>query len=199
MLHTLVTFFLLAPFCCAQNDKEMRSLVHDLVARLKSPDNVAQYQMPDFEVEITNDTDINASGNAYTHKILLNKSLVQVFFNAPGELAFVIAHEIGHVQNDVGCRLKWGKQGLSGLALKREIEDEADQIGMQYLLAAGFGPYDAAGAMGRFLMADPGRNGAVAMMINRFTSDHPVTNDRIKHLANFAIQTCEDRPEICQR
>jgi len=187
---------LIAPFCVGQTEDEMSTLVHDLAARLRGAP--LQYSMPEFAAEITNRQDVNAFADIPAHKVLLNKTLVQVFYNAPGELGFVIAHEIGHLQ-DSKCHDRSERAGFKGAALQRTCEAAADQIGMQYLLAAGFSPYDAAGAMGRLLMANPGQNSVLAIMIGRFTSDHPVSVDRIKQLAEYALQTCENRPEVCER
>jgi len=198
LLRTLVTLLFLAPFCAAQTEDQMNTLVHDLVARLKSPDGVRQYAMPEFTWEITDKTEVNSYAHFAARKIELNKALVQAFYNAPGELAFMIAHEIGHLQ-DVACWERWGKEGLKGTALQRKCEASADQVGMQYLLAAGFSWYDAAGAMGRLLMSRPDVNSVTAIVFGRFTSTHPVSIDRIKQLAEYARQTCEDRPEVCER
>jgi predicted Zn-dependent protease len=196
MKHAIL-LLLLSSLCAAQSDDEMNSLVHDLAARLRSPDGVQQYAMPEFTAEITEDKEVNA--HASGKKVSLNKALVKAFYNAPGELAFIIAHEIGHLQNEASCHDAGARMGVKGNALQRTCEAEADQVGMQYLLAAGFSFYDAAGAMGRLIMADPSRNSVIAIMFNRFTSDHPVSVDRIKKLAEYARQACEDRPEICQR
>lgn len=198
LLKAAAVFFLFVPACVAQSENEMTELVHNLAARLRSPDAVAQYSMPEFTAEITNKQDVNASADPATSKVLLNKTLVQVFYNAPGELAFVIAHEIGHLQ-DSKCFDRGQRARLRGAALQRTCETAADQIGMQYLLAAGFSPYDAAGAMGRLLMAYPGQNSVVATIVGRFVSDHPVTTDRINQLAEYARQACENRPEVCVR
>lgn len=173
----------------------MQRLVHDLAARLRAPDNVEQYAMPDFEAEITNDPEINAS--AQGRKVLLNKALVQAFYNAPGELAFVIAHEVGHLQ-DADCHARMTKQNMGGALAQRECEAAADNIGMHYLIAAGFNAYDAAGAMGRLIMSSPTQNSIFAVIVGRFTSDHPVSMDRIQQLAKDARATCEERPEICK-
>lgn len=188
----------------AQTDQEMSTLVHDLAARLRSPEStgvhITQYQMPEFAAEISTDTDVNAHADVIDgHKVVLNRSLVQAFYNAPGELAFIIAHEIGHLQNESACHQKWAKAQLDANALQRQCESEADQVGMQYLLAAGFSPYDAAGVMGRLLMAAPDHNSIRAVMFDRYSSDHPASMDRINQLRDAAIQACQDRPEICLR
>jgi predicted Zn-dependent protease len=193
----VVAVLLFAPLCVfAQSDNDLARLVHDIAARLKSPPDFEQYEMPDFTVEINSKNEINASAYATEHKISVNKGLAQAFYNAPGELAFVIAHEVGHIQ-DAGCQARGLKLRLSGAALQRMCEAAADEIGLQYLMAAGYNWWDSAGAMGRLMMADGNQNSVLGIIVGRFTSDHPVSVDRIHKLAEAAQRTCNQRPELC--
>ena len=195
MRRILIVFAL---SCCAlgQSDNELARLVHGLAARLKSPPDFQQYEMPEFTIEISSNKEINASAQIAAHKIVVNEALARAFYNAPGELAFVIAHEIGHI-HDAGCYARGQKAKLTGTALQRMCEAAADEIGMQYLLAAGYTWWDAAGAMGRLMMADSNQNSVLGIIMGRFTSDHPVSVDRIHQLAAVAQRTCQERPELC--
>ena len=179
----------------AQN---LNVVVNEVVSSLTDPKNgIQQYRMPAFTVELTVNKELNAYADLRTHTIYLNTSLVQVFYGDRGELAFVIAHEIGHIQ-DAGCAARGAAQRLRGTALQRMCEAAADQIGMQYLLAAGYSPFDAAGVMGKLLMIDPAQSSVLGIVLGRFVSDHPVDVDRVKQLAGYARLVCQDRPEVCR-
>lgn len=189
---------LLAPLSCtsAQDIPELSARVDEVVHSLTSSPN--QYKLPAFTVWITSKPDLNAGAEISTHKIFLNSALVRVLYGDRGELAFVIAHEIGHMQ-DADCMARTEKLGFRGTNVSRICESAADQIGMQYLLGAGYSPFDAAGVMGKLLMADPGQSSVLGIIFGRFAADHPVDIDRVKHLAEFARQTCQQRPEICRQ
>src|ERR1700758_3128323 len=148
-------FLMFVRLCAAQ---DVTALVRDAVTSLQSPANgVKQYQMPYFQVQISASNEVNASADPAKHIVYINAILVKILARDPGELAFVIAHEIGHI-TDAGCPERTLRLGYHGQALKRICESAADQIGMQYLLAAGFSPFDAAGLMGRLLMVDPSQS-----------------------------------------
>ena len=180
----------------AQEVSELATRVDEVAHTLTS--SPTQFKLPAFYVYITTKPEMNAFAEASTHKIFLNAALVRVLYNDRGELAFVIAHEIGHLQDD-GCKERTEKLGYRGVSMSRICESAADQIGMQYLLGAGYSPFDAAGVMGKLLMAYPAQNSVLAIIFGRMAADHPVDIDRIKHLTEYAQQACQQRPEICPK
>jgi predicted Zn-dependent protease len=142
--------------------------------------------------------------NAYHHALNANESLicipvamVRFMGEAEGEMAFILSHETGHAL-DVTCksesgRAQIGSQTLSGelnkllggsgrspIAEQRVCENRADAIGFALFVAAGYNPFDAAGAFGRLEMylGDTGILSRLASLAN----DHPMTQDRIAHM-----------------
>jgi predicted Zn-dependent protease len=157
---------------------------------------IQAYAMPSFSVVMVDNLELNAYATPSTNTVTVTSILVRVM--SKSELAFVIAHEIGHLQ-DANCTARGVAQRLSGVSLQRMCEAAADQIGVQYLLAAGYSPFEAAGAMGKLMMLDPGQSSILGIIVGRFVSDHPVTVDRIKQMASDARLACEDRPEMCRQ
>lgn len=155
---------------------------------------IQQYKMPKFTVVVGAGDEVNAYAEVSTHTIRVTRALINVM--SQGELVFVIAHEIGHLQDD-DCQARGAAHHLSGMALKRMCESAADQIGMQYILAAGYTPFEAAGVMGKLLMVHPDQGSILGIMVGRFLSDHPVDVDRIRQLAVYAELACKERPEMC--
>lgn len=184
---------LIALVANAQSDP-FADFVHQVEVELTTAPN--QYQMPSFTVEMTTSQEVNAFADTTNgHKIWINRALVQAFYGSPGELAFVIAHEAGHLQ-DKDC--KWRVAKMPPAAGQRFCEANADWLGVQYLMAAGFNPWAAGGAMGRLMMAAPQGNSITALIIGRFKSDHPISIDRINQLGADANRVCVERAEICR-
>lgn len=155
---------------------------------------ITQYKMPEFTVVLGPEKEINAWAEVSSHTIRVTRPLINVM--SEGELAFVIAHEVGHIQ-DSDCPTRGAKAHLSGTALKRMCEAAADQIAVQYLMAAGYSPFEGAGVIGKLLMADPAQGSILGIVLGRFLSDHPVSVDRIKQLGQYAAQACHERSELC--
>lgn len=160
---------------------------------------IQPYTMPDFQLILLQPGEfpMNARAVFQTHEIQISPELTQMLMRDPGELLFVIAHEIGHLQDPTCLSLLTGKR-LQDAAIKQTCESRADEIGLQYLLAAGYGPFDAAGLMGRMLLLDSRESSVLGIVKGRFLSDHPVDIDRIKHLQEFTQAACQRRPEVCR-
>lgn len=189
------------PVFAQKNRPELMAAIKDAAIALKenpAKHGIQGFKMPDYQLALTEPGEMlmNATASASTHVIKISPDLVESLKNSPGELAFVIAHEIGHVQ-DGDCIVRGFQQGLRGVALSRMCESTADYVGLQYLMAAGFDPYDAAGFMGRMLMFSPMQTSIGGILANRFLSDHPVDVDRIRHLKEFSNKVCIERPDIC--
>jgi predicted Zn-dependent protease len=68
-------------------------------------------------------------------------------------------------------------------------ESRADTIGFRILRAAGYSPYDAAGALGRLEMYFGDTNTGVLARLSAMASDHPMTPDRLKHMRALLLQS----------
>lgn len=191
---------LLSLYAGAQDKDELSAVAND-VSRSLNEDAAAhgrkQYAMPEYRLVVDESNEINAFADVAHHTVHLNSALVEMLKNDRGELAFVIAHEIGHIQ-DANCRARGEGQRLRGSALQRMCEAAADTIAMQYIMAAGFSPFDAAGFMGRMLMVDSRQSSVLGIVVGRFTLDHPVNIDRVQRMVEAAKMVCQDRPEICE-
>ncbi len=151
-----------------------------------------------------------------THSMIcVPVAMVHFMGDAEGELAFIIAHEIGHTVDDV-CKTQSGRVAVansrgslgalfgslvggsegaasaSKISQQRGCEARADEIGFTIFSSAGYSPYAAAGAFGRLEMYMGDTNTGILARLNSLGSDHPMTPDRIKHmrilLINYAAQ-----------
>lgn len=105
------------------------------------------------------------------------------FMGDEDELAFIIAHELGHA-TDEGCRA----YASMPRANKAVCEIRADEIGYKLLRAAGYSPYAAAGAFGRLEMYYGDTHTGLTGMFQQMSSDHPITPNRIDHMRRMLIQ-----------
>ena|SRR3984893_11797958 len=156
----------------------------------------AGYNIPEFKLVVTDEQVVNAYADPRTNTVRLPVRIVEFYGSDKGELAYVIAHEIGHLQ-DRDCLARGTQQGLRNRALQRMCEESADFIAIQYMMAAGYSPFDAAAAMGRLMMLTSDHTSVLGIVVRRFTSNHPVDLDRIARMRDDAHQVCIDRPEIC--
>jgi len=119
--------------------------------------------------------------------------------DAEAELAFTIAHEVGHALDNT-CKSSTGRSKLiqphlDGLlrellgkdsrdvyAEQRACESRADELGFAIIVAAGYNPYAAAGSFGRWEMFRGDISTDAAARANEQTSMHPITPDRIRNL-----------------
>lgn len=130
-------------------------------------------------------------------------AMVRFMGDGQGELAFIVAHELGHALDDAckspGARAQMTNPTLSGalgrllvgpqwdrLQEQKTCEARADEIGFRIFTAAGYLPFDAAGAFGRLEMylGDSG----LAGRLRSLQSDHPVTPDRIRHMRTLLFE-----------
>jgi len=105
------------------------------------------------------------------------------------ELAFIVAHEVGHaVARHFGERASWrfldswcglftSEDDASDAAFGRDFEFEADRIGMMLMAKAGYDPTAAVQFWTRFSESPAGKAGS--LMIS-----HPCDADRIAAMAN---------------
>lgn len=123
----------------------------------------------------------------------------------PDEEAFVIGHEIGHVQDANHCAFLHGQASRAILfpALEQKhaqqaCEEDADSYGLQYMWGAGFNPFAAGALMGRLQMYQPNQTRGIDSMLNNFLSDHPISSERTAKLRNEMIQLCSKPGTVCQ-
>lgn len=121
------------------------------------------------------------------------------------EEAFIIGHEIGHVQDATHCAYLHGQasqavlfQSLAQKHAQQACEEDADFYGLQYMWGAGFNPYAAGALMGRLEMYLPDQARGLNSMLNNFLSDHPISSERTKKLRDEMIQLCSKPGTVCQ-
>jgi beta-barrel assembly-enhancing protease len=155
---------------------------------------------------IIRDGSINAF-NAPGGLVYINSGLIAQAGNA-SELAGVMAHEIAHgtarhgtqrlsrvyginivaavvLGQDPGLVQQIAAQLVAGgtvAAFSREMEREADRLGVRYMAAAGYNPEGMATMFERLIAQRQRNPGAV----ERFFSTHPVTEDRIREVRREA-------------
>jgi Zn-dependent protease with chaperone function len=105
------------------------------------------------------------------------------FMGDEDELAFIIAHELGHAV-DEGCR-DYARLPRGNKAL---CEIRADEIGYKLMRQANYSPYAAAGAFGRIEMYLGDTHTGVAGFLAQLSSDHPITPNRIEHMRSLLIE-----------
>lgn len=150
--------------------------------------------------------------------IYVTRGLLSIV-NSEGELASVLAHELGHIAGNhserqqrrlllrrlgvlaVGAltesqrlnRLAGAAAGFFTLRYSRKHEYEADDLGVGYLRAAGYDPYAAAdmlGALARHQQFLTRTKGRdEARSIPEWALTHPLTENRIARSRNDAIQS----------
>jgi predicted Zn-dependent protease len=124
----------------------------------------------------------------------------------PDEEAFVIAHEIGHVQDWENCQAVKAQKLNQALIFKQHAftrgqqtcEENADFYGLQFMWGAGFNPYAAAAMLGRLEMYAPDQTSGIGAMVNNFVADHPISPERIKKLREQMIQLCSRPGTVCR-
>ncbi len=157
-----------------------------------------------FTFEIVNDPNVNAFSIPGGH-IYINSGLIAQADKAD-ELASVVAHEISHVvarhvikqvetQQEIGAigSILLGQnpgalqqllaQIVAGGAMarfSRADEKQADDLGLQYMAAAGYDPHGMLEMFQKLLSLEKGGNSSVT----RFFADHPGTQDRINDISN---------------
>lgn len=128
---------------------------------------------------INSDQILNASGSS--SGIQINLALAELIADSDSELAFVIAHEMGHVY-----------QGRTG---KREFdptnaEFDADEWGLFLGLGAGYDPYGSAGALAKLAMAT-GTAGLVIQFEQQSATDaHKSFNQRLAAVYGTIQSVC---------
>src|SRR5262249_9242634 len=106
---------------------------------VKALNNVSGFQVGNPQLRISQDPVINASFYASTNTVEITLALVELLADSPSEVAWVVAHELGHAH-----------QHLAGTSFN---ELEADQFALFGLLLTGYDAYAPGGALGKLMMA----------------------------------------------
>ena len=136
-----------------------------------------------------------------------------------GELASVLAHEVGHITGNHGAEQQRGSvlrsigviavgaitgsdrlaalagkaAGFFDLRYSRKHEYEADDLGLSYLRAAGYDPYAEADMLERLQafqrFQDGARGDADARSIPEWQLTHPLTQNRVERAREAAEKT----------
>lgn len=184
-------------------DRLINSYVRDMGQRIVRQTPMAQRS---WRFYVIRDESINAfnapGGLVYIHSGLIAQA------GSASELAGVLAHEIAHGVarhgtqrlsrayglNIAAAILLGGNPGLvqqvastlvaggTLAAFSREMEREADRLGVRYMAAAGYDPEGMASMFERLIAERQRRPGTV----ERFFSTHPVTEDRIRDVRREA-------------
>lgn len=169
---------------------EHTAIVERVIARLQKN----RFRLPPFRVMISNQEEINAYAQTDHRLVILPVAMVHFLHGSEGELAFAIAHELGHLADQECASLLRSGATLSQV---RSCEGRADEIGLQYLAGAGYNPYDAAAFFGRMMMFT-GETSLLGSFFKRFTSDHPIDLDRISGLRKTLVRYCQQTPSACR-
>lgn len=136
-----------------------------------------------------------------------------------GELASVLAHEVGHITGNHGAEQQRGSvlraigviavgaltgsdrltdlagkaAGFFDLRYSRKHEYEADELGLTYLRKAGYDPYAEVDMLERLQahqrFQDSGRSEADARAIPEWQLTHPLTENRVERARDLAKKT----------
>ena len=139
------------------------------------------------------------SGAAGTVEIW--QSLAELMGDSPTELAFVVAHEFGHiVQRNLGNGTSFQKIfPLS--ALNSTVETDADLFALTVMATAGYDVYGASGALGRLaaITTVPAFNAQFEANIQSqlATDMHTSIVNRLSNLIASITQVCTSLPNGC--
>jgi hypothetical protein len=131
-------------------------------------------------LNISNDQILNAFATKADNSINIEDALAELISDSPSELAFVVAHEIGHT-----IQFKTNK-----LLFDPNTENDADLWGMVISLYAGYDPYAAAGALSKLAMAS-NDSGLFAQQFDNINGDvHGSFNNRVARVYLGLQQLC---------
>jgi Zn-dependent protease with chaperone function len=171
-----------------------------------APDN-------DIDVALVTTNEINAWTvplGPRSSLICIPVVMVRFIGQSEGEMAFIVAHELGHAL-DEACKSDLGRaqvarptvsgsldrllggSGRNALEEQRTCESRADEIAFRIFTAARYNPFDAAGAFGRIEMYLGDTSTGVIGRFLALSSDHPITPDRIRHMRALLVQYTNQR------
>jgi hypothetical protein len=135
-------------------------------------------------LEISGAAQINAYAYSTGDRITVNLASSEIYGDAEAELAWMVAHEMGHI-----IQFRSGKQIFSS-----NSELDADSWGALLLLGAGYDPYAAAGALGRLQLA-AGSPGLLGEFVRTLFDPHRSFSTRIDTVLDTLAQVCSASSE----
>jgi hypothetical protein len=113
--------------------------------------------------------------------VQINLALSELISDSPGELAFAVGHELGHI---VQFR-------TNRLVFNADREFDADEYGMFFSLAAGYDPYAAAGTLAKLSMATNDAS-LISQLFDNISGDlHGSFNQRLAAVFATISALCE--------
>lgn len=123
-------------------------------------------------------------------------SMAELMSDSDGELAFIAAHELGHVIQSHSAILPLTQFDLKFVPTDREWD--ADIWGLLLSLEAGYDPWSGTGALGRLLTASTGPNlGLLAPAFDGLNDPHGSLLQRLDNIWNFLEFVCAQVPQAC--
>jgi hypothetical protein len=115
--------------------------------------------------------------------------LSQLISDSPSELAFALAHELGHI---------YQQQNKGALLFHSDIEFDADIWGTVISLFAGYDPYAAAGTLAKLSMAT-GDVSLISQFEDQLSSDaHKSFNSRLDNIFSQLVIACSSSDALAQ-
>lgn len=164
-----------------------RERIISVYARIMTAARTAEPSVfgPRVQLSIGSERQINAYAYRTGDRIQINLATSELFGDAEAELAYVIAHELGHIY-----------QFRSGRYLfHANSELDADAWAALLLLLAGYDPYAAAGALGRLQLA-AGRPGLLGEFIRDLQDPHRSFSTRIDMVLQTLRGVCSASVEL---
>lgn len=171
-------------------------LLNRVVSRLEGQN---QFNFPKVPEVLTDENIINAYAIRERRLIVIPIGMVRFLRESEGELAFVVAHEMGHIVDRACYNPPKARLGIdTGVGTQRICEARADEIGIQFLIGAGYNPFDAAAFFGRMMMyqGDVGLQRFLSKWV--YPSTHPVNSDRIADMRRTLGRYCQRFPAQCE-
>ncbi len=143
------------------------------------------------KLQISTDQVINAFFDPTTNTVNIELALVELLADSPSEVAFVIAHELGHAHQFVSGSLQFNPTNP---------ELDADEFALFGQLLTGYDAYAAGGALGKLMMALQA-TGLVAQQWENQYDPHTSFPNRMGQII-LEIQTVCALPEagtLCQQ
>jgi hypothetical protein len=128
--------------------------------------------------------------NAYAQNgstVAVTLGLSQLISDSPSELAFALAHELGHI---------YQQQNGGSLLYNSDPEFDADVWGTLIAITAGYDPYAAAGTLAKLSMAT-GDAGLASQFEEQLSSDaHKSFNTRLDNIFNVLVAACNSSTAV---
>ena len=124
---------------------------------------------------------INSFVNSSKNEVHIFMNLAELISDSESELAFVVAHELGHIIQARTQQLAF---------VPNNAEQDADEYGVYLAMIAGFDPYAGAGALAKLSMAS-GDAGLVSQVFDNLSTDpHGSFDNRLALMFTYMQLAC---------